>query len=62
LQSYVDLPQAPFQCKNLVAGRFVAATGNELEIRSLYIGQLIGTVALSKFDDVDAVVRAVARA
>jgi malonate-semialdehyde dehydrogenase (acetylating)/methylmalonate-semialdehyde dehydrogenase len=62
LQSYVDLPQATRQCQNLVAGRFVEATGNKLEIKSPYTGQLIGKVALSKPDDVDAIVRAAARA
>jgi malonate-semialdehyde dehydrogenase (acetylating)/methylmalonate-semialdehyde dehydrogenase len=62
LQTYVDLPQAPRRCQNLVAGRFVGATGKTLEIKSPYTGQGIGTVELSRPDDVDAVVRAAARA
>jgi len=62
LQTYVDLPQAPLLCRNLVAGRFVEATGKRLDIKSPYTGQLIGNVALSKPEDVDAVVRAAVRA
>ena len=59
---FVDFPQAASSCANLVGGRFVRATGESSTLRSPYDGRVIGTVAMSTADDVDAAVRAAANA
>ena len=58
----VDFPASPRSCSNLVDGRFVPATGETSMLRSPYDGRVIGSVAMSTADDVDAAVRAAATA
>jgi malonate-semialdehyde dehydrogenase (acetylating)/methylmalonate-semialdehyde dehydrogenase len=59
---FVDLPQKPHRCQNLVGGRFVDASGRTLDVRSPYTGQVIGTVTMSTASDIDAAMRAAAGA
>jgi malonate-semialdehyde dehydrogenase (acetylating)/methylmalonate-semialdehyde dehydrogenase len=54
--SLVDVPARPRVCQNLCAGRWRAAAGRELTVRSPYTGGAIGAVGLSASADVDAVV------
>jgi len=59
---FVDLPPTKQSADNLVGGRFVAAQGAALDIKSPYTGQAIGTVRMSTARDVDAAIAAAAAA
>jgi malonate-semialdehyde dehydrogenase (acetylating) / methylmalonate-semialdehyde dehydrogenase len=61
-QTFVQLPQVPRTCHNLAGGRLVAARGKALTVTSPYNGQVIGAVALSTKQDVQAAVTAARRA
>jgi malonate-semialdehyde dehydrogenase (acetylating)/methylmalonate-semialdehyde dehydrogenase len=59
---FVDLPSTKQTAENLIGGRFVAAEGPALDIKSPYNGQVIGTVRTSTVRDVDAAISAAATA
>src|SRR6266700_6448238 len=59
---FVDLPQSTQLAANLVGGRFVAAQGTALDVKSPYTGQVIGSVRMSTARDVDAAIAAAAAA
>jgi malonate-semialdehyde dehydrogenase (acetylating)/methylmalonate-semialdehyde dehydrogenase len=55
----VDLPQALFECQNLIGGRWSAPTsGRTRDVVSPYTGAIVGKVPLSAAADVDQAVRA----
>lgn len=54
----VEIPKSPITALNLVAGRFVASSGEQLDVRSPYTGQVIGKVPLSRPSEIDAAVTA----
>src|SRR3974390_1762312 len=61
-QGFVDFPDAPRACHNLVAGRFAPASGKSLEIACPYDGRRVGAVSMSTTAEVDAAVAAAAAA
>ncbi len=58
----VHLPKEPVVCRNLSGGKFVASSGTLVDVKSPYSGGVIGKVPMSTAAEVDAAVRAAAKA
>lgn len=55
---FVNLPQSPISCRNLIGGEWMSGSGSEIKVHSPYTGHQIGVTTDSNAQDVTRAVRA----